>query len=215
MRARMPSMAVSARGVQRSRSSSVRPSCPGRTGNRSASAARAAPWVDSERARSASAVSAGTERDFRTADLVATGRAAVDLPERGVRVTVPDELVDDDGSAAGRALRGEELVERLAEADLAARLGAEGVDRGIEVAQVRRAEDDLGRQARERRRLMDVGAAQSRDRGPRDPAATTVEVDDDIAWVRARLDLGDHEVQRWRWREAVERRAGSGRDRAG
>ena len=103
----------------------------------------------------------GHRARLRAADLVAARRAAEDLAERGVCVAVPDEFVDHDLPAAGRALRREQLVERLAKADLATRLRAERVDGGVEVAQVGRPEHDLGDEARERRRLVDVGAAEA------------------------------------------------------
>ena len=199
-------MAVSARGVQRSRISSVRPSCAGQDREALGRAQlRAAPSVDSARAPIGIRDVGRHRARLRATDLVAADGTAIDLAERGVGLAVPDELVDDDRPAAGRAVRGEELVERLAQPDLAARLSAEGVDGGVEVAQVGRPQDDLGHQARERRRLVDVGAAQAGDGGPGDPAAPAVQVDDDVAGVGARLDLGHDQVERRRRREAVER----------
>ncbi len=141
---------------------------------------------------------------FGASHLVPAGGTAIDLAEGRVGVAVPHELVDDDRSATGRAGRDEELVERLAQADLATRLGAERVDGGVEVTQVRRTEDDLGHQAREGGRLVDVGAPEAGDGGPSDPAAAPVQVDDDVAGRRAGLDLGHHQVERGRGREAIE-----------
>src|SRR3989304_4370214 len=51
------------------------------------------------------------------ADLVATGRATVDLAKGGGGVAVPDELVDDHHALARRAARGEQLVTALARHD--------------------------------------------------------------------------------------------------
>ena len=55
------------------------------------------------------------------------------------------------------------------------------LERRIEVAEVRRPEDELGEEAGQRRRLEADGAALAVDRGPGDPAAATVEVEDDVA----------------------------------
>ena len=63
------------------------------------------------------------------------------------RAAVPDDLVEHDGPAAGRAAAGVELADRRAEAGFAARRRGEGLDAGVEVAEVGRAQDDLGEEA--------------------------------------------------------------------
>ena len=62
------------------------------------------------------------------------------------------------------------------------------------MAEVRRPQHDLGEQPRERGRLERDGAALAVERGPGDPAAPAVQVDDDVAGTGVRLDPRDDEA---------------------
>ena len=80
--------------------------------------------------------------------LVAAQLAAVVDPRR--LVALPLHLVDREGAAARRAARREEVVDGQSQARFAMRRGPERRERGVEVAQVGRAQHDLGEQAGER-----------------------------------------------------------------
>ena len=133
-------------------------------------------------------------------------------PRRRVRVVValalglPDELVDDGAAAAGRAARREGVADRHAQAGLAARRGAEGLERRVEVAHVGRPQDDLGEEPGQRVRLHRDGPPLAVDGGPGHPAAPPVQVDDDVTGRRVALDGRGDEVGRRRRTEALERR---------
>jgi len=127
---------------------------------------------------------------LRAALLIAADRAAVLLlRERraGRRVGVgsfagrPAELVDGDIPATGRAFRREQLADRELQARFAARRGRERRERGIEVAQVGRPEDELRQEARERADLEAKAPPLAIDRSASHPAASAVEVGDDVA----------------------------------
>ncbi len=138
------------------------------------------------------------------ARLLATERAAEDLALGHVAACFPDVLLDDCRTAARRAACREALLDQALELDLAARVGSYDRQAGVEVAQVRRAQDDLGEEPRERGRLAGVDPAQSADRAARDPAAAAVDVDHDVARRGAGRELGrDHVVGRRRG-EALE-----------
>ena len=68
---------------------------------------------------------------------------------------------------------------------------ASALEGGVEVADVRRTEDDLGEHPRQRARLERDRPALAVDRGARDPAAATEQVDDDIARVRCGASIRD------------------------
>ncbi len=143
------------------------------------------------------------------ADLVATDGAAVvlvDRPRSRVGHGLPDDLVEDDAPAAGPAAAGVLLTEPDLERRLLARCGGDRLECRVEVTNVRRPQDDLGQQAGQRARLEGRGPALAVDGGAGDPAASTVEVDDDVAEARVRLDPGGHQLGRRRRREAGERR---------
>ena len=94
------------------------------------------------------------------AQLVAADGAAVVLADRAraYRATVvvggldrPGHLVEDDLPVAGRAAARVAVRDRRLEAGLAAGGGGEGLDSGIEVAEIRRPQHDLGEQPVQRR----------------------------------------------------------------
>ena len=74
------------------------------------------------------------------------------------------------------------------------------------MAQVGRSKDELGEEAGERAALEAERAALPIDRRPRDPAAAPVQVGDDVARLRARLQPRLEQVGRGRRREPLERR---------
>ena len=158
----------------------------------------------------------GVERRLallRATALVAADRAAV-VPGRrpgppgDPRLVVdrPGDLVDDERPAAGRAAGREQVADRDLETRRAARRGGHPLERGVEVADVGRAQDDLGEHPRQRVRLDRDRQALAVDGGPRDPAATAEQVGDDIAGSRVLLDPGGHHRGRRRGRDPVEDR---------
>ena len=82
----------------------------------------------------------------------------------------------------------------------------DGLERRVEMADVRRPEDDLGEQAGQRVRLHGDGPPLPVDGGAGHPAAATVEVDDDVAGRRVGVDRARHEIGRRGARQALERR---------
>ena len=91
-----------------------------------------------------------------------------------------------------RATRGRpQVAQRVAnssptrlQAGLAARRGAHRLERGVEVAEVRRAEDELGEEPGQRARFEARPRALAVDRGAGDPAAAAGEIEDDVARLR-------------------------------
>jgi hypothetical protein len=82
--------------------------------------------------------------------------------------------------------------------------------RGVEVAKVGRAQHDFGQQFGQATRFTVVNPAQRADAGPSHPATATVEVYDDVAGRRPRVELdGDHVLRRRRG-EPLEDRQGRG-----
>ena len=145
----------------------------------------------------------GVERGLpllAAAQLVAADRAAVVLARRlraerlavsaSVASVGPGDLVEDDRALAGRAAARVAVGDRRLEARLAAGGRGERLDRGVEVAQVRRPEDDLGQEPVERRALEADPLALAVDRGARDPAAAPEQVEDDVARRGRGLDPG-------------------------
>ncbi len=116
----------------------------------------------------------------------------------------PGHLVQDDGPVAGGAPAGVAIGDPLLEAGLAPRRGRQGLDGCIEVAQVRRPQDDLGEEPVERAGLQADGLALAVDGRPGHPAAAAERVQDDVtgcgAGVQARVD----ERRRGRRRGALE-----------
>ena len=106
----------------------------------------------------------------------------------------PDELVGDDRPAARWAVRREQVADEQLQARLAAWCGRDRLERGVEVADVRRPEDDLCHEPRQRARLERDGAALPVHGGTGDPAAAAVEVDDDVTGRRERLDVRSEEL---------------------
>jgi hypothetical protein len=126
--------------------------------------------------------------------LIATDGAAI-VPGDRSRPAIglvgrPGELVGHEHPTAGRAPRREEVADRDLQARLPTRGRRHALERGIEVAHVRRSQDDLGEHAGERARFDRDRAALAIDRRPRDPAATTGEVGDDVTGTGVRLDPG-------------------------
>ena len=156
----------------------------------------------------------GVERRLallRPAALVAADRAAVVPGDRsrpardaGLVVDRPDELVGDEHPAARRAARREQVADRHLEARLAARRRGQPLERGVEVADVGRPQDDLGEHPGERARLERDRPALAVDGGPGDPPAAAEEVGDDVAGPGVELDPGGDDRRRRRGREAVE-----------
>ena len=58
----------------------------------------------------------------------------------------PDHLIEDEHPPTGWAAGRKQIPDRHLEAGVAQRRGGQGPERGVEVAQVRRAEDDLGQE---------------------------------------------------------------------
>ena len=158
----------------------------------------------------------GVERRLallRATALVAADRAAVvpgrrPCPSGDPRLVVdrPGDLVDDERPAAGRAAGREQVADRDLETRCAARRGGHPLERGVEVADVGRPEDDLGEHPRERVRLDRDRQALPVDGRPRDPAATAEQVGDDIAGSRVLFDPRGHHRGRRRGRDPVEDR---------
>ena len=143
------------------------------------------------------------------ADLVAADGAAVVLVDRaGARVGdgLPDDLVEDDAPPARRASAGVLLAEPDLEGRLLAGSRGDRLERGVEVADVRRPEDDLGEQPGQRARLQRRRPALAIDRRAGHPATPAVEVDHDVTEARVGLDPGGDELGRRGRRQAAERR---------
>ena len=145
--------------------------------------------------------------DVGRSPIRAAAGAAVALARGVARVDVPDELVHDDRGAARRAARRVEAVELVAKAALE-RLGVrrDRRDRRVEMAEVGRTEHDLRHESRERGRLDRERPAEPVERRARDPPASAMELQHDVARHRARLDLAAQPWQRRDRREAVEGR---------
>ena len=92
----------------------------------------------------------------------------------------PDELVGREHPLAGRAAGREEVADRDLQARLAARGGGHRLERRVEVAQVRRAEHQLGKESRQRARFEADRRSLAGDRRVGNPAAPTVEIEDDV-----------------------------------
>ena len=129
------------------------------------------------------------------AALVATDRAAIDAGH-GVRGWIagrPDELLRDEHPAAGRAAGRVQVAEGDLQAGFAARRGGHALERGVEVADIGRAQDDLGQHPGERVRLQADGPALLVESRAGDPATTAEQVRDDVTGPRVRLDPGRDE----------------------
>ncbi len=136
------------------------------------------------------------------ADLVAAGGTSIVLVDgtgSGVRDRLPDDLVEDHAATAGHAPAGVLLAEPDLEGGLLARGGGDRLERGVEVAHVRRPQDDLGQQPGERAGLERCRAPLPIHGCPGDPAAASMQVDDHVAEAGVRLDPGRHQLRR-RWR---------------
>ena len=94
-------------------------------------------------------VDRGDARFARLA-LIAAEETAKDLPIWRGCPRLPQELVDDDRPATGRTARLEHGLEHAPELAVAARQGRERGQSGVEVAQIRRAQHDLGQEACQR-----------------------------------------------------------------
>ena len=143
-----------------------------------------------------------------TADLVAADRAAVVLVDGswpGVGDALPDDLVEHHAPPAGGAATGVLLAEPDLEGRLLARGRGDRLEGCVQVSDVGRPEDDLGQEAGQRAGLERGRATLAVHRGPGDPAAPTVQVDDHITQARVLLDPGRDELGWWRRREASER----------
>ena len=114
------------------------------------------------------------------------GRPAAARPPRRRPSVVdrPDDLVDDERPAAGRAARREQVADRDLEAGLAPRRGGHPLEGRVEMADVRRPQDDLGEHPGQRARFERDRPALAVDRGPGDPAAPPEQVGDDVARAR-------------------------------
>ena len=155
---------------------------------------------------------------FRAAPLVAADRAAVVAQDRARRPVVvgrPRELVGDEHPATGRAAGREQVADRHLEARLPARGGGHALERGVEVAHVRRPQHDLGEHPRQRRRFDRDRAALAIEGGPGHPAAAAGEIDDDVAGPGMRLDPGGEQRRRRGGREPLEGGQGVARFGAG
>ena len=128
---------------------------------------------------------------------------------------LPDELVDD-GTPTARGTAGRERVaDGHAQARLAARSGTECLERRVEMADVRRAQHDLGQEPGQWVRLHRDSAPLAVHGGASHPAAAPVQVDDHVTRRRMAVDRGGDQV-RGRWRaEALERGKRDGRVGAG
>ena len=156
----------------------------------------------------------GIERglaELGAAALVAADRAAVvpggrSHPAGDARLVVhgPDDVIDDEGPAAGRAAGREHVADRGLEARLAPWRRGKTLERGVEMAHVGRSQDDLGEHPVERARFERDGAALAVDRGPGDPAAATEQVGHDLARSGVGVDPRGEDARRWRRREALE-----------
>ena len=151
------------------------------------------------------------------AALAAADRAAVVLsgrrrgrssrrPRSASACTGPDELVGDEHPLARRAAGREQVADRVLQARLAAGRRAHRLERRVEVAEVRRAQDELGEEPGQRARLDADRAALAVDRGVGDPAAAAVQVEHDVARPRVRLEPRRDEARRRRRGEAIEER---------
>ncbi len=156
----------------------------------------------------------GVERrlaQLRAAALVAADRAAVvpgdrPHPAGDARLVVdrPDDLVDDEGPAARRAAGREHVADRDLEAGFTPRRGGQALEGGVEVADVRRSQHDLGEHPSERARFERDRAPLAVDGGPGDPAATAEQVGHDVARPGVRDRSGRRPRGRRRRRQAVE-----------
>ena len=82
--------------------------------------------------------------------------------------------------------------------------GRDGLERDIEMAQVRRAEHDLGEQSGQWRRLEADGLAPAIERRPRDPAAAPERIEDRLADGGVRFDPSVQHIARRRRRQSIE-----------
>src|SRR4029079_7417287 len=136
---------------------------------------------------------------------IVAGRRAVASAGRLVLIG-PDDLVDDERSAARGAAGGEELADRDLQAGLSPRRGAHRLERRVEVAEIRRPQDELREQPGEGRRFEADGATLAVDRGAGNPTAAAGEVEDRVARLRIGLDPRSDERGRGRRRQALEER---------
>ena len=74
------------------------------------------------------------------------------------------------------------------------------------MTKVRRPQDELGEQPRQRSGLQAHGPSLPVERRMRDPAATTAQVQDDVARRGMCLDPRGDEARRWRRRQPIEKR---------
>ncbi len=118
----------------------------------------------------------------------------------------PDDLVERQRPAAGRAARRERLTDGDLQAGLAVRRRAHRLERGVEVAEVRRPQDELREEPGQGRRFEADRAALAVDRGAPDPAPSPGKVEDDVAGLGVGLDPGGDQPRRRRRGEAIEER---------
>ena len=151
----------------------------------------------------------GSVARLRPTAHIAADRAPIgplDRLWRRLAITRPRELVGDEHPAAGRAPCREEITHRDLEARLAAWRRRHPLERCVEVAHVRRAEDDLRQHPGQRARFDRDRAALTVDRGTRHPAASTGQIRDDVSGSRVRLDARRKQERRRRRRQPLEDR---------
>ena len=152
------------------------------------------------------------------ATLVAADRATIVLGDRtrlgrggpGLRGIVgrPGDLVDDERAGAGRAARGVEIAERDLQAGLAPGRRRHPLERGVQVADVGRPQDDVREDPRQRARFERDRPALPVDGGTGHPPAAAEQVGDDVPGARMEVDpRGDDRGRRWR-RRPLERGKG-------
>ena len=196
-RARIAARPTSCRSVCSPRIASTSPSPPSGTGKRSRSRARTSAAPTSRR-RSLHVRGAGLDGlVLGPVLLIAAELAAV--VDAGRELALPLDLVDGRVRPHERTPGREEVVDEQAQARLAVGRRAERRERRVEVAQVGRPQHDLGEQPRQRPGLEAEAPPLPIDRGPGDPAATSVQVGDDVARRGVRLEPGVDEVG-WRRR---------------
>ena len=199
--------AMSWRGVCSSSSSSTSVGAPSTTGKRSMRPGPRRLEVGvGHRARHV----VGFERRLAllgAAPLVAADRAAV-VADDGLRRPVllggPGELVGDEHPPAGRAAGREQVADRHLEAGLPPGRRGHALERGVEVAHVRRTQHDLREHPGQRRRFDGDRAALTVERGASHPATPPGQVDDDVAGAGVRLDPGRQQRRRRGRREPLE-----------
>ena len=118
----------------------------------------------------------------------------------------PHELLGDEHPATGRTAGGVQVAERDLEARLSPRRGRHALERGVEVADIRRPQDDLRQHPRQRVRLETDRPALLVEGGTCHPTASAEQVGDDIAGARVRLDPGGDEPPEGRGEQPIEDR---------